>query len=450
MVKLTFDDIRNRGLLLYEYIRGSKCHGIDTPTSDTDMGGVFMAPAEQLIGLGLDYQEQVADEKNDTVWFELNKFMNLLLKSNPTVMESLFVDPEFIIYEHPIISEIKKHRDEFVTKACFPSFFGYAQTQIDKARGLNKKIVNPITKRLTPLDFCYTYYKQGSSSMSNWLERRGLDQKYCGIVNINHMRDNYSVFYDWGAQFTEEGITLDGLIQAYNTCVADMRWHELDKLTENGIIYPQEYVDDNHTIAMHNMAHLIVDTYKLNRQDSPFVSATTSVETNLEKWFEKYKTPFNYRGIQKDTGNDVHCSSIAEFEPPICYMSYNRDGYSTHCVKYREYVEWEKKRNVIRYESNLHKNYDAKNMCECFRLIHMGMEIARGEGVKVNRRNIDREFLLDIKAHKFEYDYLINLVTEKKKEMDEAMATSSLKDRIDVDKVNDILVSIRKNQLGIK
>ena len=54
------------------------------------------------------------------------------------------------------------------------------------------------------------------------------------------------------------------------------------------------------------------------------------------------------------------------------------------------------------------ENYDAKNMCECFRLIHMGMEIARGEGVKVNRRNIDREFLLDIKAHKFEYDYLIN------------------------------------------
>lgn len=439
MTRLTFDSIRDRGLLLYEFIRGSKCHGIDTPQSDTDMGGVYMAPIEQLIGLGLDYQDQVADAKHDTVWHELNKYMNLLLKSNPTVMESLFVDPEFVVYEHPIITEIKKHRDEFVTKACFPSFYGYAQTQIEKARGLNKKITNPITERKTPLDYCFTFYKQGSSSISEWLGRRNMHPRYCGLVNVNHMRDTYSVFYDWGAQIQDEGLTPEDFIEA------------LDRPNDDPV---------------HGMAELIISTYKLYDVDTisdqdyashPFKPFDGHVDTTnfslsvmLEQWFKKYSKPIGYRGIQKANGNDIHCSSVAKFEPPICYINYNRDGYSTHCKKYKEYVDWEKKRNPVRYQSNLNKNYDAKNMCECFRLINMGMEIARGEGVKVNRRNIDREFLLDIKAHKFEYDYLIKLVEEKKAEMDKAMAKSNLPDNIDVDKVNDILINIRREQLGIK
>lgn len=44
-----------------------------------------------------------------------------------------------------------------MTKACFKPFMGYAKTQIIKARGLNKKIVNPVKERLEPLDFAYTF-----------------------------------------------------------------------------------------------------------------------------------------------------------------------------------------------------------------------------------------------------------------------------------------------------
>ena len=34
--KLTFDEIRNCGLLIYEYIRGSHAYGLATETSDED------------------------------------------------------------------------------------------------------------------------------------------------------------------------------------------------------------------------------------------------------------------------------------------------------------------------------------------------------------------------------------------------------------------------------
>jgi hypothetical protein len=125
-------------------------------------------------------------------------------------------------------------------------------------------------------------------------------------------------------------------------------------------------------------------------------------------------------------------------------MSFNKDGYSKHCKQYTEYKKWEKERNPLRYESNLNKNYDAKNMMHCVRLMHMAYEIAQGKGFNVDRTNIDREFLLNIRNHKFEYEYLINYLDEFKIKMEDAMTNSNLPDKVDIDKVNELLIKIRK------
>lgn len=136
---LTFENIEKNNLLLYRYIRGSQCQGTATEKSDIDEGGVYICPPEQLLDLGYNYQEQISNNTNDIVWYEFNKYIKLLLSSNPTILESLFIDDKFVIYEHPIITELKKHKYEFITKQCFKSFIGYSYEQINKAQGLNKK-----------------------------------------------------------------------------------------------------------------------------------------------------------------------------------------------------------------------------------------------------------------------------------------------------------------------
>ena len=118
-MKLNFKDIEEKGLLLYKYIRGSHVYGTNTETSDIDEGGIYICPNDQLLDLGFDYQNEVCDEKHDTCWWEIGKFMKLLLSSNPTVLEALFVPDDKVLYEHPIITELKKHRDKFITKQCF-------------------------------------------------------------------------------------------------------------------------------------------------------------------------------------------------------------------------------------------------------------------------------------------------------------------------------------------
>lgn len=407
MKKYTFDDIEKQGLLLYRYYRGSQTYGTSTPQSDWDEGGIYLEPIEQVLGLGLDFQDEISDTKHDTVWYSLKKFLTLLLSSNPNILESMFIDDKFVIYEHPIITEIKKHRQDFVTKQCFKSFIGYAVTQIERARGYNKMCVQPITERKMPIDFCYTPYKQGTACITEWLKNRGLEQNYCGLVNLNNMPDTFGVYYDFGAHN----------INKYNG--------DFDKFKNDTLYY--KFVDNMFFFGARANGIDITD------------------ELVKEKFFDTHQTPIGYRGIIKGEGkaDDVRCSSIPKDESPICVMSYNKDGFVQHCKKYHQYQEWVQKRSQVRYESNLGHNYDSKNVMHCFRLINMGLEIAKTGKVHVNRTGIDADFLLDIRNHKYEYDYLITELEKKKVELDEAIANSTLPEKIDPEMVNKLLLDIR-------
>ena len=460
MKKYTVEDIRKNGLLIYDYLRGSHCHGIartDTvvidgveyPASDEDYGGVFLAPADQLLGLGLDYQDQIASEKNDDTYYELTKFMRLLLKSNPTILEGLFVDDKFVRYESLIMTEIKSHKYEFLTKKCFDSFYSYGKSQIKKASGLHKLINWDIPERKEILDFVYTFHKQGSSNIKNWLEYRGLKQQYCGLVNIPNMITMYGCYYDWGNHFLQENITFDDLYNAYKDTtdydtiriVKDMKVCETDEKRK-------KYEEILRKAQFKNMVNFILDFYKLRDYES--MNDIDFTADMLEDWFSKQK-PIGYKGMvnHDHTSNELRLSSVEKNELPICHVSYYKDSYSQHCRKWNEYQDWVKHRNPVRYESNLHKSYDAKNICEAFRLMNCGIEIAKGEGYKVDRSGIDADFLLNIRMHKYEYDELMDKLNSRKEEMEKAMAESTIPEEIDTNLVNDLLLNIRKKQLKL-
>lgn len=421
MKHCTFESIRKDGLLIYEYIRGSHAYGLQKPdgTSDIDTSGVYIEPIEQVMGLGLDFQEQVSDEKHDNVWFGLKKFMNLLLTSNPTVLESLFIPQDKVLYEHPIMTEIKSHRDKFITKECFKPFIGYAKTQILKARGLNKKIVNPVNERLEPLDFAYTFYNQGSTNIKNWLEYRGLNQKYCGLVRIPNMHEVYGVYYDWGNHFETEGITVNNIEDEYFQAKKSF------------------LQDDTYDSKVYNLCKFLMEY--------------TNEESIRGAYSFISPKPIGYKGMVGDDGesNELRLSSVSKGVKPICYISYNKDGYTKHCKDYKEYKEWEKYRNPERYKENItnNKGYDAKNMAHSVRLLHMGIEIAKTGIVNIDRTNIDRDFIMNIRLGKMSYDELISYLDSKKEEMDKAIEESTIPETIDKNFVNNILLNIRKKQL---
>ena len=190
---MTIDFIRENNLILLECISGSKAYNLDTPASDTDIKGVFYLPKHLYYGFS--YIPQIADETNDTVFYEIGRFIDLLSKNNPNIMELLETPADKVLFRNPIIDKLKTKL--FLSKKCKDTFAGYAFTQVRKARGLNKKIVNPIEKKKkNVLDFCYILHKQGSIELEKWLKDNNKTQEQVGLVNIPHFKDTYGVYYD--------------------------------------------------------------------------------------------------------------------------------------------------------------------------------------------------------------------------------------------------------------
>lgn len=188
---------------LYLVIRGSHAYGTNLPTSDIDYSGVFIQKIEDIFGYS--YVEQINDDKNDIVIYEIRRFLELLGKNNPTVLELLNTPEDCVVYKHPIFDEVLKNRDKFITKICANSFGGYASTQIKKAKGQDKKQNWEKDKviRKTPLDFCYFLSETSSISLLDYLNKRGMDQRFCGLSKVNHSKDIYALYYDFGSEETD-------------------------------------------------------------------------------------------------------------------------------------------------------------------------------------------------------------------------------------------------------
>jgi hypothetical protein len=217
------------------------------------------------------------------------------------------------------------------------------------------------------------------------------------------MHDTYGVYYDWGAHFEANGIKN----------VEDFR---------------------NHL------------SYDFAESFYHFIEGDESEY----RWFENNKEVKHYRGMCLENSTDMRGSSVSKGEKPLCHMVYNESGFQDHCKKYKEYKEWEQNRNPKRYESNLDKNYDSKNMMHCIRLMRMGREIAEGKGLILDRREAgDREFLMDVRNHKFEYDELMAKIDADKEALDKAIANYTIRETIDVDFVNDLLIEMRKKAYGL-
>ena len=191
--------------LLLKCISGSRAQHLHSPSSDTDIRGIFVLPAKELYGLN--YITQVANETNDEVYYEIGRFIDLLSKNNPNIIELLSTPDDCVLYRHSLMQRIKP--EDFLSKLCKDTFAGYAASQIKKAKGLNKKIHRPMEPaRKSILDFCYVIAGNGTVPLKKWLEEKGYTQQKCGLTKVDHFRDVYLLFHQ---QQIDDGSYLKGI-----------------------------------------------------------------------------------------------------------------------------------------------------------------------------------------------------------------------------------------------
>ena len=114
--------------------------------------------------------------------------------------------------KHPLMDLLKT--EDFLSKLCKDTFAGYAVSQIKRQKVSIKKIVNPIDKEKKSIpDFCFILDGQGSVPLKKWLQefsvstgQNGLSQEKCGLINIDHTKGMYALFYDESGIFGYKGV----------------------------------------------------------------------------------------------------------------------------------------------------------------------------------------------------------------------------------------------------
>ena len=371
---------------LYLVVRGSHAYGTNVPTSDTDYAGVFIQSEDDI--LGLNYKEQINDDSDDTVIYELRRFLGLLGSNNPTVLELLNTPEDCIIYKDPVFDLILENREKFITKICANSFGGYAKQQISKAKGQDKKQnweKDKVTRK-DILDFCYVIEGDKSIAWKVWNNGR-FEEKFIGVVNVPNARDIYAVYFDKDAfcMFSES----------------------ISESTRKNLIEVRKELGQPMGFG-----------YK-----------------GLVKTGE---------GINSTESNALRLSSIPKEESPICVVTYNKDGYTQHCKDYLSYQEWLENKNEARWvDVKSHgQKIDGKNMMHCKRLMGMAREIAESKGIIVRRP--DAEYLISIRKGEVNLQTLIDDVESEIKEIDRLFSESNLPDSVDMEFIHNLIVKIRK------
>ncbi|MCD6049366.1 MAG: hypothetical protein K0Q55_769 [Verrucomicrobia bacterium] len=116
-------------LIIYRCIVGSRAYGLDTAASDTDIRGVYLAPAELQWSLH-GAPEQFEDNAAQTCFWELQKFLIMALKANPNILECLY--SPLVEKVTPLGQELLDLRHRFLSQMIFQTFNGYALSQFKK------------------------------------------------------------------------------------------------------------------------------------------------------------------------------------------------------------------------------------------------------------------------------------------------------------------------------
>ncbi|MEM9215240.1 MAG: nucleotidyltransferase domain-containing protein [Cyanobacteria bacterium P01_F01_bin.150] len=123
------DDYNLHDTVIYRCVVGSRAYGLDTPESDTDIRGIYLPPADahwSLYGI----PEQLENDETQECYWELQKFLVLVLKANPNVLECLYTP--LVEDVSAIAQELLDIREIFLSQLVYQTYNGYVLSQFKK------------------------------------------------------------------------------------------------------------------------------------------------------------------------------------------------------------------------------------------------------------------------------------------------------------------------------
>jgi predicted nucleotidyltransferase len=167
---------------------------------------------------------------------------------------------------------------------------------------------------------------------------------------------------------------------------------------------------------------------------------------NHQKWLNNPQVEPNEKDFFKEKTMRVKTEKGEEI---INYTKFMEQEYDAALKKYNQYCTWKKERNPERAVLEAQFGYDCKFAMHAIRLLKTGLEVLK-EGKLVVKRVEDREQLLGIRNGKVSYEDLVKYAEDLLGELDAAYESSPLPSKVDMNKIEDLMMEIQSEFYGIK
>ena len=429
---MNIQELKNSDLMIFEYVRGSHMYGTNTPKSDIDMGGLFVVPNNEWLSL-FNPSQEIKDERGDNQYLEIKKYLTLACSANPTVLETMFCPKDCIKLWKPQMDILVENRQMFVTKKCQFSFSNYAFAQIKKARGQNKKVHNV--------------------------------EKLCNVHGIEVLRKallNGELTHEWvETRFNADFLKF--VCKDIDLSISDKTdWKEMDRFMDLPSIKEMEkphrinfiyFIKDELLTAMRDRYEDVIGVIPRLLNIGLFPARTVkmtdlsgfdvSAVNHIDGLYRLYKNG----SVLEFVGESMKCTSIPkerEWDDYIGLLYFSRNEYEIACREWKSFWEWMSNRNEQRWTTDWKEDmdYDCKNMCHVMRLMFEAQHILQHGFPKVRWDGEKQKFLLDVRAGKFEYEYLLKMAEEMMADLKTGFEKSNLPDQVPMKKVDKLYRNI--------
>lgn len=128
------------GKVIASLVGGSTLYGLNTPSSDVDYRGIYIA-TDNKHKAGFEKMDSVVlsphnGDTEDATYYEIGHYLRLLQKTNTQVMEMLFALDSSFTYKHPFFDQIRSNRYSLIdSEKLKSSIRGYVQSELRLATG---------------------------------------------------------------------------------------------------------------------------------------------------------------------------------------------------------------------------------------------------------------------------------------------------------------------------
>jgi uncharacterized protein len=203
---------------------------------------------------------------------------------------------------------------------------------------------------------------------------------------------------------------------------------------------PPETKDYLYWVPSSNMYN---DAYHTDHvfRPKPFGDTSGYKIAKVEKGFNAYRVYSTDESHDFMSSGRPKCTSITIEEELNNFkgiMVFNDVQYDNDKSNHKNYWDWVKNRNEFRWVSQERGeiDYDAKNMMHCLRLIMSTRSILVNGYPQVAFHGEERQFLMDVRNGKFEYEYLMEKCETELEELKILKDESSIPDSVNRKAIN--------------